>query len=310
MCTLISEYRLPREVLPTELLQQARVWEALLEQMPMTAMIRNLATLTRMGVLTPMSAWTKTVAERLHDRDWLCKARIHPVQVLAALKTYAGGCGVRGQRTWTPVRQVVDALDAAFYLCFDNVQPTGMRILLAVDVSGSMASGSIGGVPGLTPRDGAAALALVTAAREENSHIVGFTNGLHSGPVHGMCGSGLTAFADQSRASGSMRVENYMAFRPFGGTGSALPMVSACRRAGAVDSLRLADNETSAGDIHPAQALRDYREQMALPARLIVVGMTSNGFTIGDPNDAGTLNVVGFSPEVPNLISDFIRGEL
>ena len=102
-----------------------------------------------------------------------------------------------------------------------------------------------------------------------------------------------------------------MASMPFGGTDCALPMVWALQQRVPVDAfVVLTDNETWAGDIHPAQALRDYRQQMAIPARLIVVGMTSNGFTIGDPHDAGTLNVVGFSPEVPNLISDFIRGEV
>ena len=39
---------------------------------------------------------------------------------------------------WNPVREVVDALDAAFYTAFGNVEPTGKRLLLALDVSGSM----------------------------------------------------------------------------------------------------------------------------------------------------------------------------
>ena len=37
------------------------------------------------------------------------------------------------------MREVVDALDAAFYAAFENVEPTGKRLLLALDVSGSMA---------------------------------------------------------------------------------------------------------------------------------------------------------------------------
>ena len=64
--------------------------------------------------------------ERLHA------ARIHPIAVLAALKTYAQGKGERGKSTWTPVPQVVDALDAAFYATFQNVEPTGKRWLLAL----------------------------------------------------------------------------------------------------------------------------------------------------------------------------------
>lgn len=35
--------------------------------------------------------------------------------------------------------------------------------------------------------------------------------------------------------------------------------------------------------------------------------MTSNGFTLADPNDRGMLDVVGFDTSVPAVISDFIR---
>jgi 60 kDa SS-A/Ro ribonucleoprotein len=50
---LVREHDLPREAVPSQHLADARVWEALLERMPMTAMIRNLATMTRVGLITP-----------------------------------------------------------------------------------------------------------------------------------------------------------------------------------------------------------------------------------------------------------------
>jgi 60 kDa SS-A/Ro ribonucleoprotein len=65
------------------------------------------------------------------------------------------------------------------------------------------------------------------------------------------------------------------------------------------------DSETWAGKIHPAQALRQYREQMGIPAKLVVVGMVSNGFTIADPNDAGMMDVVGFDTATPQVMRDF-----
>jgi 60 kDa SS-A/Ro ribonucleoprotein len=37
------------------------------------------------------------------------------------------------------------------------------------------------------------------------------------------------------------------------------------------------------------------------------MGMTSNGFTLADPNDRGMLDVVGFDTSAPAVISDFIR---
>ena len=44
------EYGLPREAVPTEWPKVLVVWKALLEEMPMTALIHTLATLTRIGL--------------------------------------------------------------------------------------------------------------------------------------------------------------------------------------------------------------------------------------------------------------------
>ena len=46
---------------------------------------------------------------------------------------------------------------------------------------------------------------------------------------------------------------------------------------------------------------------MGIRAKLIVVGMTSNGFSIADPDDAGSLDVVGFDSAVPSVMADFVR---
>src|SRR5204863_8891956 len=43
--SLVREFRLPREALNPEHLTSPEVWDALLEDMPMTALIRNLATM-------------------------------------------------------------------------------------------------------------------------------------------------------------------------------------------------------------------------------------------------------------------------
>ena len=44
------------------------------------------------------------------------------------------------KRSWFPVQRVVDALDAAFKTAFGNVEPTGKRMMLALDASGSMST--------------------------------------------------------------------------------------------------------------------------------------------------------------------------
>jgi 60 kDa SS-A/Ro ribonucleoprotein len=313
--SLVRELGLPREAVRSEHLTSAEVWEALLEDMPMTAMIRNLATMTRAGVLAPGSEDTAKVVAQLGDAERLRRARVHPITVLAALRTYASGRGARGRGEWNPVREVVDALDAAFYTAFGNVEPAGKRLLLALDVSGSMTSGRVAGVPGLTPRDASAALALVTAATEPRYETVGFFVGRRGWKSRtkspwGFGEQGLTplAISPRQRLDDVVKTVSNL---PFGGTDCALPMLYAQSREREVDTFVIyTDSETWAGDVHPAQALRDYRRASGIDARLVVVGMVSNGFSIADPADPGMLDVVGFDTATPQLISDFARGTL
>jgi 60 kDa SS-A/Ro ribonucleoprotein len=303
---LIREHRLPREAVPTTLLNEPVVWEALLDDMPLTALIRNLATMTRVGVVAPFASGTTRVLDALGSPESLHKARIHPIAVLAALLTYQAGRGARGHHTWAPVQSVVDALDAAFYAAFDNVEPTGKNWYLALDVSGSMGQGEVAGVPGLTPRVAAAAMAMVIARIEKQHVIKGFQSGRHRTMHYGYD-------ADMVELSISPRrrlddIVRQITNLPLGGTDCALPMIDALEHRTPADIfVVLTDSETWAGSIHPMQALNDFRRTMGIPAKLVTVGMVANDFSIADPNDAGSMDVVGFDTAAPTLIHDFAR---
>ena len=199
---------------------------------------------------------------------------------------------------------MVDALDRAFYLSFENVPTTGRRTMLALDVSGSM-SGSVSGMEFLSCREASAAMALVTAASEPFHMFTAFTAGSHPSRWSPHVGSGLSTLAISPRQRMDDVVKSISGL-PFGGTDCALPMLEAMKHQWPVDLFVIyTDNETWAGSIHPAQALRQYRQRMGIPARLVVVGMASNGFSIADPADAGMLDVVGFDTATPQVIADF-----
>ena len=100
------------------------------------------------------------------------------LQVLAALVTYQQGHGMRGKGEWTVAPQVVDALNAAYRAAFENIVPCGKRLYLGLDVSGSMSGGSIAAIPGLTPRLGSAALAMLSQETEKGVIIKGFQDRL------------------------------------------------------------------------------------------------------------------------------------
>jgi len=304
---LIGEADLPREAIPTRWLNEAVVWEALLERMPLTAMIRNLGKLTSLGLLQPFSEAKQRVLRKLKDETALQRARIHPFAVLVALKVYAQGHGDKGALKWAPVPAVVDALDAAFYATFQNVEPCGKPLLIALDVSGSMASSMIAGSC-ISAREASAAMALVTAATEPEHEIVAFSAaaGGHGGKWGG--GEPGITRVDLSPKLRLAEVVKRLEAIPMGGTDCALPMLWAARnKLNVAGFITYTDSETWAGNIHPAQALQRYRREYVGDAKAVVVGMTANGFTLADPADCGMLDVVGFDTTAPAVIADFVR---
>jgi 60 kDa SS-A/Ro ribonucleoprotein len=157
-----------------------------------------------------------------------------------------------------------------------------------------MAVGSVGGVVGLSPRVASAAMALVTAATERNHAIMGFSTTFM--PLN---------ISPRQRLDDVVKSMNNL---PFSETDCALPMVWALKENLAFDAFVVyTDNETWHGNIHPVQALNEYRRKMGIAAKLIVVAMAGNKFSIADPNDAGMLDVVGFSTDTPSVMADFIR---
>jgi len=307
---LLAEYKLPWETVPSQWLASAHVWEALLPHLPLTATLRNLGRMTSNGLLAPRSAGVKPIVERLTSAQALKAARVHPLFILVALKTYEQGHGDKGSLAWQPVRQIVDALDQAFYLSFGSVEPSGKRLMLALDVSGSMAASRIAGM-NLSAREGAAAMALVTANVEPDFVVTIFsnagTNFMSNGFKRYQTFDGLSTFdiSPRQRLDDVIRKTSGL---PFGGTDCALPMQYALKARLEIDVFCIyTDSETWAGKMHPSQALQLYRQKTGIPAKLVVVGMTSNGFTIADPQDVGMMDVVGFDPATPQAINEFAK---
>lgn len=304
---IIRDYHLSWEMLPDDALNQAATWDALLDVgVPQTALMRQLPRLTRLGMLAPLGGRTAEVAGLLADPDRLLRGRVHPINVLVAQRTYAAGESARGSGRWDPSPKIVDALDAAFYTAFGTVEPAGKRTMIGLDVSGSM-SAPIAGMP-LDCREASAALALVTLATEPDAAAYGFTAASGRNTLGWVRSAAFTplSLSPRQRLNDAVRTVSRL---PFGATDCALPMQHAIKQNLPVDTFVVfTDNETWAGSEHPHQALRRYRETSGIPARLVVVGMTSTGFSIADPSDAGMLDVAGFDSAVPNLISAFSRG--
>lgn len=306
---LIREYGLTWEMLPTEALNDKDVWFALLEgNVPLGALLRQLPRLTRIGVLTPFdSGMTKKLSARLTDPQELTKARIHPINILVALTTYSSGQSLRGSSTWTPLVDIVDALNKAFYASFKTTVPAGKNTLVGLDVSPSM--GMQVGETGLSARQISSAFSLVLKATEPEVHITAFSSG-GSRASYGMRSSGIIPLD----ISPSMRLDDVVrkteeASQGWGGTDCALPILYALKNKLKVDTfVIITDNDTYAGNIKVHEALKQYRNETGIQARLIVLATTATSFSIADPKDPLSLDIAGFDSAIPQLVTEFSRG--
>lgn len=291
---LIEDYALTRESIPPQFKNNIDVQRALLDKMPMTALIRNLGSMTSSGLIKPLANETSIVIDKITNKEALKRSRIHPMTVMMALKTYSNGSGMR--TSWAPVPAVKDALEEAFYSSFNYVEPTGKKFLFGIDVSSSMTWHSIGDTH-MTPREAAAVVAMTCARTEKNYHLMAFSHELQN----------LNITAKDSLETVIMKTSNLS----FGGTDCSLPMEYATRNKLDVDVfVVLTDCETWAGRSHPFQALKNYRKQANKDAKLAVMAFESNGFSIADPDDAGMMDIAGLDSNVPKVLAEFASGNL
>lgn len=301
---------LPWEALPTQALNHREVWEELLPMMQPLALIRNLGKLSAMKMFdSNMSDTTKQALEGL-STDAIIQAKLHPMPLLIGSLAYQQGKGIKGALTWQPNGKLIEALDAGFHAAFRNVVPSGKNTLVALDISRSMDSGNIAGTF-LTPRMGASALALQLYKTEPHTDIMAFASasGRYDPWSKGDFKNGIVRLNLKDPNLGVFVNSSQRLAAAMSGTDCALPMRAAKAERLQVDTfVVITDNETWAGNVHPCQALKDYRQASGRNAKLVVVGMTSTGFTIADPKDGGSLDVVGFDAATPQLIADFARG--
>lgn len=300
---VVTTARAPWEFLPDAMLREPSVWEALIETVGMTALIRNLARMTRIGTLKPMGEATRRAVARLTDADALLRARIHPMDAWLAMRVYASGRSQPNPRadvqTWMPVPAILDALEETYELAFGAVEPSGKRLLVAVDSSGSMSGGwygggvIVGGSPIGSPYEVGCAMAVMLARIEKgNVHVIDVDTSVHA-----------------SKVTPRTNLREIASWRPSGGgTDLSLPFTWAARERFEADGIVVfTDNETWAGRSHPTQALSAYRRSVNPNSRVVAAAMTAAGYSIGDPGDAGVLNVAGLDASLPLIVNGFIR---
>jgi 60 kDa SS-A/Ro ribonucleoprotein len=276
--------------------QQA--WQLLFEEMPIGALLRNLASLTEIGVLdTKETKNLDRVSDILNSKERLRKGRIHPIDVLKALKTYqSGGNFGRSSKKWTPVPRIVDILDKALELSFDALEPTGKIFMHAVDISGSMCCNAVGGID-LSCCEIATTMALATAKAERNYAIRGFSTEFID----------LKIASSDSFSSAIQKSSN----QNFGGTDASVAYQWMIKNNFYADIICFwTDSESWAGRQHPTQALAEYRRKVNPNAKAVYTTLAANKISLVDPKDPNSWDIAGFDPGAPRLIQAIATGEV
>jgi 60 kDa SS-A/Ro ribonucleoprotein len=286
-----------------------KFWEAILQKLPMTALVRNLANLTRYDVLTngdfERLSWLRT---RLTDTEAIQKARLHPLQFLAALLRYQTGRGQEGRRgkahTWSPITQVNDILEEGIDKAFVTVPETDTATLVGVDISGSMQgswSAPVMGIPGFSAAMAAGLMAQQFIRRAPNSTVFGYDQQVYK--------LGLSPKDSYSTTVRKVSLGG-------GLTNTSLPILAAHqlhaqnKRVKYETIVIITDNEINRGTVHPVQALEAYRRLVGLPVRLVIMAVTATNFSVADPKDPHQLDVPGLDNTTPKVVHDFARGEI
>lgn len=286
---LINTYKFSREHIPTKLLNNPDIWNALLPNMPNIALLRNLNKITSLGLVN-----NKDKCDYIVNRILKMKG-IHPIQMLISMRTYNNGFSDKGKLTWNPNKDIVNALNNAFYNLFQEIQSVNKRICICLDISGSMSFPISNST--ISASEVTCAMSMILKKASNNCEIMGFSNEFIYLDIH----------PDKSLDDNLKNIQGLT----FGNTDISLPFVWAMDNNLEFDAfIVMTDNETNCNKINPMTALNNYREKMNIPnCKLVVLATSATEFTIADPNDKYTLDISGFDASVAEIIQDFINDE-
>ncbi|CAC5394651.1 TROVE2 [Mytilus coruscus] len=305
LCEYIVLHQLSWEHVPNQFLKYSvKVWKALFRLMPMTAMIRNLGKMTSLDIhkgKPEADFWVTLVEARLLDDVQLASARIHPLTLLIAMNHYKQGAQRNHKIEWTPIHRITEALKNAFIRNTRIIQPKGRKYLMAISVGENMQKSICGST--ITAGEAAAAMVYSTI-QTEDVEVILFTNKIEEA---------LTANIKREDGLQSI-VQKIYQIPPetkskYTQQDLSVPFKWAAEGRKKFDAIMVfTDSITSCGFIHPAEALKQYTQYMAIPDyRFVVVAMTSDKYSVAAPDSVHNLDVVGFDTMTPGIIMEFVE---
>lgn len=256
----------------------------------------NLNTFTRQGLFDD-EAFTQAIAWRLRDAEAIRKARVFPYQLMVAYQAANGAMP----------RAITDALHEAMEIATASMPVLPGNVVVAIDVSGSMASPATGWRKGATTRatcvDVAALIAATLKRANPATRIIPFN-------------TGVVRYRPRSRG-GVMQQARELAALVGGGTAVSAPIGQLLAEKAKVDLLVVVSDNQSWFDVTPmadgTAAMKGWTKLKAANpgARLACIDLqpyATSQFK-DESGDRDVLHVAGFSDAVFGLLADAANAE-
>lgn len=282
----ITEGRLPHEVATSFAGKDKDVWNAIAPQLPVFALVRNLATLERQGVLDQNQ---ELISAKLGDPEVIRKSKMFPFRFLRAAEMV--------RSAWA-----ADALRGALELSYDNIPDIQGTTSVFCDISGSMQSVTGGG---------------------RNSQVRGVGDGVQLVRVAAIAG---IALMKKTNLTGPMllfdtRLEEFRVSKfdsilsqaqrihARGGTDTSLPMMYLLQQGKKVDNIIMFTDQQENSGSGFYNVLAQYRRKVNPNVKVFIVDISPyNRGGLVDPNDQGTYYIYGWSDQVLQFISMASKG--
>jgi 60 kDa SS-A/Ro ribonucleoprotein len=291
-----SGNNLPWEAVPTKWHKYYELWEALIDDMPIMATLRNLGRFSSLGMTNYGSPVLNAILEKFSSTNYPKKSRVHPMKVFLAIRTYQKGTGDKGNLNWIPNPMVVDALNKLFYLSMSSVVTTSKRILVAVDESSSM-NHRVSGSVDMTCYEAGMAMATILMKTQPNAVMIGFSSRVS-----------LIEFSPE------MTVTDLVNRRASGGsTDCSLPFKFAENNHEDFDAIvSFSDSESWAGGEHLFQIAKRYRETRNPNLLYVSMQLEADDTSLLSPDMVASnqdLEIVGLDSSAYEVMSEFLTGK-
>lgn len=278
---LIQDGKLPHEVVTGSAKMTPELWSALVPVMPTFALLRNLATLDRAGVLDDHRDF---ITARLNDPEALKKSKILPFRFLNAYYALE-------EKPW-----VQDVLRQSVELTFENLPKIPGRTAIFLDISGSMYGGNFWG------RDDDLGVAPIKTASVVAFALFKKTGGkgplwLFNNHVYDAKPSLYDSILTQAEK-----------IHPSGGTSSDAPFRALTDRNEKVDNIIMITDEQQNLGSPVYRELKSYKKKVNPNVNTFVIDISSyQGVTI--PETAKNVwYIYGWSDQVLQFISSSLQG--